>query len=124
MRIKDYELIDHGIENCQYFQGCGTSWTDYDECDTGIGSNFAEAYDDCCEMIAQRADVTGDWEAFDKRVLKDIGRRKFPRRPAITSKHNEDCYYHVSIRYTLEPDDLLPSQPHMAAIPATEKATD
>lgn len=99
MRIGEYELIDHGIEHSQYFQGCGVAFTSYHHCATGIGSNFEDAYNDCCEMIAQSHDV--DLEGFDARVLRDVKRRTFPKRPAVTRKHSDEHYYHVSIRFNL-----------------------
>jgi hypothetical protein len=108
MIIGDYEIIDHDIEHSDYFPGCGTFRTNYDHVDTGIGANFAEAYDDCCEMIAQRRDIdSGFWEEFDKRVLKDIRRSAFPKRPAVGARHNESCYYHVSIRYNLKENGMI-----------------
>lgn len=102
--IGDYELLDHGIEHSDYFQGCGTAFTSFEHVATGIGDNFAEAYDDACEMIAQQHDID-DWEAFDKRVLADNDAAAFPTSPAV--EHDEDegdmgsVYYHVSIRYNL-----------------------
>ncbi len=47
-----YELIDHGIHHPDYFQGCGTAFTDYDHLVTGIGDNLAEAIEDCLEQMA------------------------------------------------------------------------
>jgi len=98
--ITDFEIVDHGIEHNQYFQGCGTAFTSFDYCDTGCGSNLAEAYDDACEQIACGPDSI-NFDGFDERVLKDIGKRKFPVRPAVTRKYSDDHYYYLSIRYNL-----------------------
>ena len=48
-----FEIVDHGIQNAQYFQGCGTSFTDYTDVATGIGDTFSEALDDALENLAQ-----------------------------------------------------------------------
>ncbi len=46
MKIIAYEIINHGIEHSQYFQGCGVSFTEFDVCFTGIGNSAFEALDD------------------------------------------------------------------------------
>jgi hypothetical protein len=93
-KIEAFEVVDHGIENEQYFQGCGIAFTDYTGIATGIGNNFAEAVDDALESLAQ-----ADWDTdgMEARILADIGKRTMPRRPAVSVKA-EDCYYYVSIR--------------------------
>jgi hypothetical protein len=99
-----WQVIDHGIEHSQYFQGCGTAFTEYDQCVTGIGAHFAEAYDDACDMLAQSEPNTVDFNKLDKDTIEQFGTTKgtLPKRPCVTSKHGDECYYHVSIRYTLE----------------------
>lgn len=51
-RIIEYEIIDHGVEHEQYFQGCGVSHTKFDEVYTGIGSTLREALRDADEQMA------------------------------------------------------------------------
>lgn len=48
-----WEIIDHGIEHSQYFQGCGTTFTEFSDVATGIGDNPKEAMEDALEMLAQ-----------------------------------------------------------------------
>ena len=68
--ISDYELIDHGIDNSQYFQGCGTCFTSFDNVVTGCGDNFAEALEDALDSIAQQTD--GDvTEGLEARIRAD-----------------------------------------------------
>lgn len=116
--IHDYEVVDHGIEHSQYFQGCGTSFTHYDNVVTGIGDDFAEAFEDCLEQMAQQySDV--DYEATEKLMLQESGEAVWPTEPSVTEHvkefvedendeeaaddYMEDCelHYHVSIRYNL-----------------------
>ena len=52
-----HEILDHGVEHAQFFQGCGVSLTEYDECFTGTGETPAEALDDAIENAAQ-----SDWD--------------------------------------------------------------
>jgi hypothetical protein len=48
-----FEIVDHGIDHSQYFQGCGTSFTEYTMVATGIGDDYKEALDDALESLAQ-----------------------------------------------------------------------
>ena len=83
--IADYEIVNHGVDNSQYFQGCGTAFTDYDDVYTGIGSSAAEALDDALEQAAM-----SDWET--ETVTDKLSTR-------ITIPDDaEDCYHYVSIR--------------------------
>lgn len=66
--IVDYEIVDHGIVNSQYFQGCGTVFTQYKHCATGIGDDFREAVDDCLEQLAMKDYET---EGMEERISRD-----------------------------------------------------
>jgi hypothetical protein len=94
--IAEFELVDHGIENASYFQGCGLSWTDYQGIATGCGSDPAEAIDDALDQLAQQ-----DWETEDMvgRIMKQEwpNRKEVPHKPAV-KEEEEDCYYYISIR--------------------------
>ena len=98
-RVSDFELVDHGIDHSQYFQGCGVSFTSFANVVTGAGYNPAEAIDDALEQMAMNG---VDVEGMEKRILKDAGRRTMPKRPVVGSKYGDECYYYVSIRYNLE----------------------
>jgi len=102
MKIADYEIVDHGLDYPDYFQGCGCAYTPFDNVVTGIGMNPAEAFDDCLEQIAWGENVDeGEVEKLEKRILKDLHKKTFPKRPRARIK-NQDEYYHLSIRYNLE----------------------
>jgi hypothetical protein len=84
LRIDDFELIDHGIEHPQYFQGCGVAFTSFENVVTGIGNNRDEAIDDCLEQIAQ--------SGFDTKNVE----------MSITEQEHQRTYYYVSIRWNEE----------------------
>jgi hypothetical protein len=91
-----YEIIDHGWDNSQYFQGCGTAYTPYDHVVTGVGTNAKEAYNDAVEQLYMTEDSVA------------VARLHLPTRPyGIRAKDkvpacaNDECYWYVSIRYTL-----------------------
>lgn len=88
-----YQIINHGKENHQYFQGCGVCFSEFDSVVTGCGSDAVEAYEDALDCLAQDAGV-------------DIG--KMPKRPRgygitralrVLKRDSEDTYVYVSIRY-------------------------
>jgi len=111
--IGEFELIDHGIEHSQYFQGCGVAFTLFDNVVTGIGDNPAEAIEDCLEQIAMSGWET---EGMESRVLEQEGLEEMPTTPSVIDKYpvdgdgeewEGDCelYYHVSIRWNEESAD-------------------
>ena len=92
--ITDYEIVDHGIEYPDYFQGCGTD--EYEHVVSGVGDNPREALDDCIEMIAQSGD-------FDLTQL-ETGIEKMPAIPSVLDTHasvedDEWPYYYISVRW-------------------------
>ena len=98
-RIGKFELIDHGIEHSQYFQGCGVAFTGFENVATGIGGNPAEAIDDCLEQIAQAG---FDTEGMEARIIAQEGWEALPTTPDVQAIYGniEDLYYHVSIRWS------------------------
>jgi hypothetical protein len=97
--IGEFELIDHGIEHSQYFQGCGIAFSSYRNVVTGIGDNPAEAIDDCLEQIAQAG---FDTEGMEARIMAQEGWESLPTTPDVQTECGEDCeeiYYHVLIRW-------------------------
>ena len=95
-RINAFEVIDHGIEHSQYFQGCGV--TSFEIVVTGIGDNPAEAIDDCLEQMAQAGFET---EGMETRIMAQEGWEALPTTPDVQTIYGsiEDIYYHVSIRW-------------------------
>ena len=58
--IKDHQVIVHGVEHAQHFQGCGISGTKYTDAATGIGTDAMEAFEDALEQLAMN-----DWGVDD-----------------------------------------------------------
>ena len=105
--VGDYELIDHGIDNSQYFPGCGVAFTPYSNVVTGCGDNPAEAIEDCLNQIGQ---CGFDAESLFAQILTDEGWVSSAHIPTEPSA-SEDCdpddaqdygcevYYYVSLRW-------------------------
>lgn len=94
--IVEFEIVDHGIEHEQYFQGCGLSHSEFTDIATGIGDNPREAIDDALEQLAMN-----DWETegMEKRIVAQElpGKRVLPKKPSV-SRRAEECHYYLSIR--------------------------
>jgi len=91
-----YEIVNHGVEHSQFFQGCGTSLTDYDLAVTGIGDNAKQAYLDAVEQCYQLG-ISSD--SLDKLLPKrPRGINSRDKVPADMQGEDSECYYHVSIR--------------------------
>ncbi len=52
--ISSFEIIDHGIDHAQYFQGCGVSFTEFEYVVTGYGQNAKEAFSDALDQIVNQ----------------------------------------------------------------------
>ena len=86
-KVTNFEVCDLGIDHPDYFQGFGTSFTDFEHCTYGIGDNAASALDDAIESMASAG--------FDVEGL-DFG-------DLPTDEIAEDeMYYHVGIRWNSE----------------------
>lgn len=95
-QVTAYELIDHGIDYPDYFQGCGVAFTDFTDVATGCGDNPAEAIEDALESLAQ----AGQWdiEDLESRIkAEEFSGKPYPVKPSA-SKRGEDAYYYASIR--------------------------
>lgn len=93
-RVTDFEVIDHGIENEQYFQGCGIACTDFTDIATGCGCDVKEAFDDALESLAQN-----DWDTaeLEHRI---VTAKLIEPTDETTANDPEDTdrHYYVSIR--------------------------
>lgn len=52
-KVEQFEVIDHGIDHAQYFQGCGAGG--YDEVATGVGECAHEAMEDALKQLASNS---------------------------------------------------------------------
>ena len=100
-KLKDFEVIGHGIENSQYFQGCGTTRR-FNEVITGCGFSEKEAFDDAIEQICMTWEIDhASLEPLEKECEKaddkDVDFYLCPE----DCFDSEDCYFYVSIRFNL-----------------------
>jgi hypothetical protein len=94
MKAMAYEVVNHGPEHEQYYQGCGTSLTDYDEVSTGIGENAKEAYLDALEGL-----YTMGIESTSLDKLLPDNPRGIRKTDRLTKEQSgPDYYWYVSIR--------------------------
>ena len=102
--IADFQIVDHGIDGDQYFQGCGLSFTSFEDIATGIGSNPYEALDDALENLAQ-----GDWDTESNpelneelRIFKQHWDGKDclpePEEDEDGEPYDSEMHYYISVR--------------------------
>jgi hypothetical protein len=91
--IVKFELIDHGLEHPDYFQGCGVALTKYEACFTGIGATPYEAAHEALELATH--DYSWNDVVFDE-CETEIEETLQYRVEAIPD--DSDATYHVSIR--------------------------
>ena len=123
--LADFQVVSLGVEFPSYFQGFGTSFTEFDHCTYGIGYTEEEAFDDCIEMLAQSAGVDisdsdveriraeyGEIDA-DTTVDDYLGRNDCDESDEDADDDDcdgyddggEDAYFHVGIRWNEELKD-------------------
>lgn len=62
----EYDVVDHGIMNSNYFLGQGTAFTDYDYVVTGAGDTFNEALSDALGLMAQEPEIDDLHDQLDE----------------------------------------------------------
>jgi len=88
-KVTEFEIINHGKHHSQYFQGCGVSFTEWQDCTTGASSDAKLAYDDAVELLSSIYDVS----ILPKRP------RGINAKLRTSTRDNEEVYVYVSIRF-------------------------
>lgn len=83
--ITEYQIINHGVQNEQYFQGCGVSFTRFTDVSTGIGESACVAMEDALESLAQN-----DYDVSS--IVNDLSNE------LTVEEDQADCYHYVSVR--------------------------
>ena len=91
-----YEIINHGYDHSQYFQGCGVAFTSFEHVVTGCGLNAKEAYEDAVEQIA----MAGHEINLPTRPHGINAKDKVPAK--LTKEEVNEAWFYVSIRYNLK----------------------
>jgi hypothetical protein len=97
---KDFEIVVHGVDHCQYFQGCGVVFTSFADVATGAGDNAKEAYDDAVESLATAGyDVSGlPTHPRGIRATDAVRHVTVAEGPGADEANDSEIYYYVSIR--------------------------
>lgn len=102
--IKSFNVVDHGVENAQYFQGCGVSFTQYTHCVTGAGANYSEAFDDAFEQVAQCGFVFAEGSEADAEYQKELENAQ-KSTEGVPCDMAEEMYYYVSVQFIAEGEE-------------------
>lgn len=96
-----YEVIVHGFDHSQYFQGCGVAYTQFTEVATGCGGSPKEAGLDALEQIYSRLDGHYGLDALEAEIegLSD-DTKEFDQ--AHAENPESELWWYVSIRWRYE----------------------
>ena len=105
MKITEFEIVRHGIDNCQRFPGCPDS-PRFANHVNGRGDNPREAFEDCLEQMgnignidaATLPDTIDDNWSWLQKECNEID--DMPS-VAILYPDSDEMYYYLSIRYNL-----------------------
>jgi pyruvate/2-oxoacid:ferredoxin oxidoreductase beta subunit len=91
-----WRVINHGVEHSQYFQGCGTAFTEFTDCVTGIGDNPKEAMEDALEQLA-----SGGWDV-------DGIENNLKETPSLSDRREEEAEERREAWEQLQRDNGIP----------------
>lgn len=97
--IVDFELISHGFEHPDYFQGCGVMCTPFASVVTGCGNTEKEAFEDAIEQIACEG-IEGFEAIKEEANSEGLGETIQDQGP--DAKEYDQNYFYFSIRYNTE----------------------
>ena len=97
MKSPCFEILVHGPEHSQCFQGCGVSFSSFSSVVTGIGENAKEAYEDCIDQIYT---LYGSKAERLRLPSRPRGIRASDRLSQV-DRCNDEYHYYVSIRFTI-----------------------
>lgn len=96
-KVSDYSVTDHGVEHAQYFQGHGIACSDWEDCATGCGNTYNEAFEDALDSLAQQDwDVDGIVNEEKDNPNADKTVQEWEELPDSDMEESE-LYYYVSI---------------------------
>jgi hypothetical protein len=95
--VEEYSVSNHGVMQSSYWQGAGTTFTQWDEAFTGIGSNPHEALEDAINSAAQDGwDVRTIENEFNPDAGDVAGREAAEANPDMDpDEASEDNYNYV-----------------------------
>ena len=96
--VLSFEVINHGVENSQYFQGCGIAYTSFEDVATGIGDSPFEALEDALESLAQN-----DWDVSG--IKNELSKEsEIPVNEENEENESMDVFHYVSVRVSTQPE--------------------
>lgn len=92
-----FEIVDLGVQYPDYFQGFGTSFTQYEHSTYGIGDTAEEAYQDALDSAAQFS----PWAEIDLKAMPEHCpfEGAVDDHPDSAHENSESAWYHVGIRW-------------------------
>ena len=95
--INSFQVLDHGVQHEQYFQGCGTAFTPFESVATGIGESPYDAMEDALEQLAHEWEIDSVGNTLSKKS-------QLPESENNEGESAEGVYHYVSVRVTQEKD--------------------
>lgn len=97
----DYEIIDHGVQYSQYFQGCSTMFSNFDHVVTGYGDTYNDALDDALEFMCEEDQLFPSTEYLNQCIDKIEENERLGNE--FNSAWNATHEYHIDVSNTVTP---------------------
>ena len=102
----NYQLLSHGFDHSQYFQGCGVSFTSFQDVVTGAGGCEKEAFEDALEQMYMHSEKHGETaKEIEEAEKETIAALSEERDEEAEKEELNEIYYYFSIRYNLKPEN-------------------
>ena len=93
--ISDFEIINYGIDNIQYFRGITTYFTNYEFCIYDVAYNEREALKAAIDRLCEYHDNID--VSILKKELKNFSKKNMTKKQI----EHDDLYHHIGILYNL-----------------------
>jgi len=88
--IEEHEVIVHGVDHAQSFQGCGLAFTQFEEVVTGTGADALEAFEDALEALSHYGWDVGPADSWDDKPSADEA--------ILPDDAHDELWVYVSVR--------------------------
>lgn len=95
----EYEVVRHGAEYADYWQGIGVALSKYQYVFTGLGYTEMEALDDCLDQIAMEFPSLGEFDFWAKWKTEIVEQEGITNESDIPNDMASDLAYRISIRF-------------------------
>lgn len=98
MNVTKFEIVDHGLEHPDYFQGCGTAFTEFTEVYTGHGQTPYDAAQEALDLVCHDNNVSDELLNEMEQSCSELENEDALEEQGRLIPEDSEAVYMVSIR--------------------------